>query len=408
MGFFFYYYFKRNVFLSAEWIPLSPQGRRRRMVSSQPTEWKRSLPSGSRFNALFNSRSRPRAFKGSELAGVRGAEHCRSPTAAATRTKKDGNTSSILLPPDLYRARFCHLLWSHSKSKGEQEFRHFLSVERRSKHLSHLDLKEVLGEILASVFLILVFTCPPIILFFLPEKRTSVHVLPPNISSIRWPLSLFSFGRPAAGRKTRWDVSQRLKPRCHGDNSGRDLCHPVFWLQWITVHSATSSWRRFVSIWAVSRWSVFHSDAKKKKKNPLQITPGTVAEMLSCPFIHRFTGFVCVSSLWDSSLAFISSQQPIIESHSLKRSKYILKKNSNHFLFSSRANFLVAGELLQTVFSPKWLGRHLRRMSLFICRLQNNERGNVAVWFEFNLILAVKTTLMNHLPMEISRLCVLK
>lgn len=68
--------------------PLSPQGRRRRMVSSQSTEWKRSLPSGSRFNALFNNRSRPRTFKGSELAGVRGAKHCRSPTAAATRTKK--------------------------------------------------------------------------------------------------------------------------------------------------------------------------------------------------------------------------------------------------------------------------------------------------------------------------------
>lgn len=158
--------------------PLSPQGRRRRMVSSQPTEWKRSLPSGSRFNALFNSRSRPRAFKGSELAGVRGAEHCRSPTAAATRTKKMEILPSFCLLIFVVHglAIFCDLIQKAKVSKS--------SVERRSKHLSHLDLKEVLGEILASVSLILVFTCPPNY-FFLPEKRTYVHVLPPNINRIR-------------------------------------------------------------------------------------------------------------------------------------------------------------------------------------------------------------------------------
>lgn len=214
----------------------------------------------------------PQSTESFQRVGARwraGSETLSQPDSGSDTHKKDGS-SSILLPPDLYRARFCHLLWSHSKSKGEQEFRHFLAVERRSKHLSHLDLKEVLGEILASVSLILVFTCPPNFFFynfFFYLKNVHMFMFfPPNISSIRWPLSLFSFGRPAAGRKTRWDVSQRLKPRCHGDNSGRDLCHPVFWLQWITVHSATSSWRRFVSIWAVSRWSVFHSDAKKKKK----------------------------------------------------------------------------------------------------------------------------------------------
>lgn len=137
---------------------------------------------------------------------------------------------------------------------------------------------------------------------------------PPNINRIRWPLSLFSFGRPAAGRKTRWDVSQRLKPRCHGDNSGRDLCHPVFWLQWITVHSATSSWRRFVFIWAVSRWSVFHPLQRLLQK--CCHVPLSIVLLALCVSRHSET----------SSLAFICSQQPIIESRSLKRSKYILKK----------------------------------------------------------------------------------
>lgn len=225
--------------------------------------------------------------------------------------------------PELYRSRFCHLLWCDSTSKGEQEFRHCFAVKWKSKRVLHI------GEILLSFLSFSSVLVLPNVFFLLlkPENRTYVHVLPQNINRIHWPSSLFSFGCPTGGRKTRWDVSQSLKPRCHGDNSGRDLCHPVLWLQWITNafgNIFVETLCVYLSHFPVMGFPVWW----KKKKNSPNPARDWCRNGVTCLYPSFYWLSVSCRSE-TSSLAFISisSQQPIIESHSLKRSNYILKKN---------------------------------------------------------------------------------
>lgn len=77
---------------------------------------------------------------------------------------------------------------------------HTMSSVHRRRFLSFLP-KEVLqrAETLVSVSLTFVFAGPPKSFLFLYS----------------WPQR---FSHPAAGRKTRWDISQSLRLRCHGDD----------------------------------------------------------------------------------------------------------------------------------------------------------------------------------------------
>lgn len=90
---------------------------------------------------------------------------------------------------------------------------------------------------------------------------------------------------------------------------------------------------------------------KNKKTSPNNNRDCCINGVMSLyPSFYR----LCVSRHSEtSSLAFISSQQPIIESHSLKRSKYILKKKFQSLFIFFQGKFSCCRRAASDCFFPQ-------------------------------------------------------